>query len=135
MACVQREILVKASPDNAWDAVRDFGAVHRRLTPGVAVDARLEGEGRVVTLANGVVLHELLVDRDDVARRLAYASVGGKATHHNSSLQVFSDGNGGSRIVWTTDVLPHELKAFVSAMTEQGALAMQQALELDAGEP
>jgi hypothetical protein len=34
--------------------VRDVGAVHRRLVPGIVVDARLDGDARVVTFANGM---------------------------------------------------------------------------------
>jgi hypothetical protein len=38
-----------------WDAVRDFGALHHRLVPGFVVEARLEGDDRVVTFFNGAV--------------------------------------------------------------------------------
>ena len=34
MASILTEILLDASPAEVWDAVRDVGAVHRRLAPG-----------------------------------------------------------------------------------------------------
>jgi hypothetical protein len=43
--------------------------VHRRLVPGSVIDARLDGEDRIVTFFNGSVVRELLVDRDNEARR------------------------------------------------------------------
>ena len=120
-------------PENVWAAVRDVGAVHQRLVPGVLVDARLDGDARVVTFASGAVARELLVDVDDEARRLAYAAVGGRTTHHNASMQVFADGSDRSRLVWITDMLPNDLATSISKLVEQGAAAMKQTLEEEAG--
>jgi hypothetical protein len=49
MASVPKEILIDASADLVWDAIRDFGAVHERVVPGFIVDTRLEGDDRIVT--------------------------------------------------------------------------------------
>ena len=84
---------------------------------------------RTVTFANGLVLRELIVDVDDEARRLVYAAVGGRATHHNASMQVFADGEGRSRVVWITDVLPNDVVGPIGALVEQGARAMKLTLE------
>src|SRR5436309_9304551 len=65
MASIHREIQIDARPDEVWAAVRDFGAVHQRLARGFVLDARLDGDARVVTFANGTVARELLVDCDD----------------------------------------------------------------------
>ena len=129
MASIRKEILIDAHPDTVWAAVRDVGAVHRRLVPGVLVDARLDGDARVVTFTNGMVVRELLVDIDDEARRFAYASVEGRAQHHNASMQVFAEGDDRSRLVWTTDVLPNELAGPIGALVEQGAAVMKKTLE------
>ncbi len=129
MAAVYKEILIEAPPEEVGAAVRDVGAVHRRLAPGLVADARLEGDSRVVTFANGVVVRELIVDLDDELRRFSYAAVGGRATHHNASMQVFAEGEGRARLVWVTDVLPHELAAPVRALVEQGAAVMKRTLE------
>src|SRR5215510_15379737 len=92
MASIRKEILLEASARHVWDAVRDVGALHRRLVPGFVVDTRLEADARVVTFGNGMVVRELIVDLDDEARRLAWSARGGRLTHHNASAQVFPDG-------------------------------------------
>ena len=132
MASIHKEILIKARPDDVWAAIRDVGAVHERLTPGVLVAARLDGDARVVTFANGAVVRELIVDIDEKARRFAYAAVGGRTTHHNASMQVFAEGEDHSRLVWITDLLPNEVAAVISELGEQGASVMKQTLETQA---
>jgi carbon monoxide dehydrogenase subunit G len=121
MASVIKEILVQANPAAVWDAVRDVGEVHRRLVPGLVTNTSLNDGERTVTFANGIILRELIVDIDDAARRFSYAAVGGQVTHHNASIQVLEHGAGQSRIIWTTDILPHEMAGFVRQMVEQAA--------------
>ncbi len=131
MASIRKEVLIDARPDDVWDALRDFGAVHDRLVPGFVVDARLEGDTRVVTFFNGAVAREVLVGIDDEARRLAYSVVEGPmgSTHHNASAEVLADDQGRSRFVWITDVLPHELAGPTGALMERGIEVIRQTLE------
>ena len=129
MASIRKEILIDASPENVWAAVRDVGAIHTRLAPGFVVDTRLDGDARIVTFANGLVARELIVDVDDDARRLVWAVVGGPLTHHNGSLQVFADGQGCSRVVWIADLLPNELAGNIDALMQQGMSVMKETLD------
>jgi carbon monoxide dehydrogenase subunit G len=129
MACVSKEILIDADPETVWSAVRDVGAVHRRLATGFVADTRLDGNARIVTFANGAVVRELIVSIDDRARRLSYAAVGGRSAHHNASMQVFVEGENRTRLVWITDVLPDEVAGFIGAMVDQGAAAIKKTLE------
>jgi carbon monoxide dehydrogenase subunit G len=129
MASIHREIRIDSGADDVWAAVRDWGAPHKRLAPGFLVDSRVEGDARIVTFANGLVARELIVDVDDSARRLVWAVVGGRLTHHNASMQVFADGQGRSRVVWVADLLPNELAGHVSGLIEQGLGVMKQTLE------
>jgi hypothetical protein len=130
MASIRREISIAAPPERVWDALRDFGAVHRRLVPGFLLDARTDGRDRVVTFFNGSVLRERLVDRDVDARRLVWWILPGPLgfEHHNGSAQVFADGDA-SRFVWTTDVLPDELAERLAPMIERGLDVIKQTLE------
>ena len=128
MASIHREIQVEVPAERVWDAIRDVGAIHTRLAPGFVVDTRLEAGARVVTFGSGVVARELIVDDD--ARRLVWAVVGGKMTHHNASLQVFADGEGRSRVVWIADLLPNELAGYIAGIIEQGMAVMKKTLEL-----
>ncbi|MGL4290971.1 MAG: SRPBCC family protein [Phreatobacter sp.] len=134
MASIRRDILIEARPDHVWAAVRDYGQVHTRLVPGYVTDTTLEGDDlRVVTFASGMVLRELIVDVDDQARRFAWAAIGGQATHHNGSLQVFGDGDRASRLVWITDILPHALAPPIGAIMAEGMAIMKRTLEPSGG--
>lgn len=129
MATIRKEILTKASPEDAWAAMRDVGALHHRLVPGFVVDTKLEPGARIVTFGNGMVAKELIITLDDAARRVVWSAVGGRLTHHNASTQVFAQAGGGSRIVWIADLLPDELEPAISGMIDQGAAAMTRTLD------
>src|SRR5690349_23218234 len=116
MASIRKEIVIDTPPEKAWDAIRDVGALHERLVPGFVVDTRLEEGARVVTFGNGLVAREVIVDVDHTARRLVWAVVGGRPTHHNASLQVFPHGAEASRVVWIADLLPDELAGPIGAL-------------------
>ncbi len=59
MASIRKELRLNVPADVVWDAVRDVGAVHKRLCPGVLTDTRLEKDARIVTFANGMTSREL----------------------------------------------------------------------------
>jgi hypothetical protein len=61
MASIYKDFVIHAPPNIVWEAVRDVGAVHKRLVPGLVVEAHLEGDARIVTFANGMVLRELII--------------------------------------------------------------------------
>ncbi len=131
MASITKQVLIDAPPDEVWDALRDFGAVHQRLAPGFVVDARLEDGARVVTFFNGAVAREVFVGVDDGARRLVYSVVESplQSTHDNSSAQVVASADGGSQFVWIKDVLPDELAPRIDELMEQGIGVVKRTLE------
>jgi hypothetical protein len=129
MASIHLEMTVAADPVRAWDAVRDVGAIHTRLAPDFVSDVTMEGDAaRIVTFRNGMVAKELIVDVDDAARRLVWSVVGGRMSHHNGALQIFAEPSG-CRVIWVADILPHDLKAPVQGMMQQGMDAMKKKLE------
>jgi hypothetical protein len=128
MASIHKDIPIDAHPDEVWAAVRDFGAVHKRLVPGFVLDAHLDGDARIVTFANGTVARELLVDCDDGRRRLVYAVVSERVKQHSASVEVLADDDARTRLIWIVDVLPDEIAAYIEAQMDQAALAMQAAL-------
>jgi hypothetical protein len=132
MASIHKDISIDARAEEVWAAVADFGAVHRRLVPGFVLDAKLDGEARIVTFANGTVARELLVDCDHARRRLVYAVISERINQHSASVQVFADGETRSRLAWIVDFLPSELAPYMGAQMDQAALAMQKALGRDA---
>jgi hypothetical protein len=82
-----------------------------------------------VTFANRLVARELLVTIDDETRRVAYAAVGGRLSHHHASMQVVPEGEARCRLVWIADLLPHDMAATIGAMMEQGSTVMKRTLE------
>ena len=128
MASIHKDIPIDAHPDDVWAAVRDFGAVHRRLAPGFVIDARLEGDARIVTFHNGTVAREVLVDCDDARRRLVYAVISERVKHYSASVQVAADGEARTRMIWIVDVLPNEIAPYIAGQMDQAVLAMQKAL-------
>jgi carbon monoxide dehydrogenase subunit G len=132
VATIYKECTIDNRVEAVWDALRDFAAVQRRVAPGFLTDCRMEGEGedatRVLTFSNGLVARERFVGLDDAARRLCYTVEGGKAAHHNASAQVFAEGEGRTRFVWITDVLPHAHAPYIGAMMDEGMEAMKKAL-------
>ena len=131
MPSIRHDLSIEAPADAVWAAVRDFGAVHRRLAPGFVVDARIDGDARIVTFANGTTARERLVDCDDATRRLVYAIQSERVSHYNASVEV-SDAAGGSRVVWTIDFLPQAIAPYIAAQSSEGARVMKQTLERQA---
>ncbi|RZL91167.1 MAG: SRPBCC family protein [Variovorax sp.] len=130
MASIRREMQVAADAAQIWDAVRDVGALHRRLVTGFVVDCRLDGDdARVVKFANGMEAREVIVDVDAAAQRIAWSATGGRLTHHNASLQVFDEGSGRSRVVWIADLMPNALAPAIAGMIDDGMRAMKATLE------
>jgi hypothetical protein len=134
MASIRLETALRADAAKVWEAVRDVGAIHTRLAPDFVTNVTLEGNARIVTFANVMTAKELIVDVDDMARRLVWSVVEGRPTHHNGSIQVFPEGDG-CRLVWIADILPHDLKGPIGAMMQQGMAAMKKKLEADASLP
>lgn len=130
MATIHRETLIDADPAEVWAALRHWGEVHRRLAPGLVVDTHVDGDVRVVTFADGTVVHELVVSLDDDARRIAYAVVDGSMdlVHHHASMQVCAEVGGRSRFVWITDVQPHSCAEPIAVMVDQGIQVIRRTL-------
>ncbi|MBS1116009.1 MAG: hypothetical protein H6Q87_393 [candidate division NC10 bacterium] len=123
MATIYKEFDVAVPAGFAWEAIKDVGAIH------VVTSTTLEGNVRTVTFGNGMVVKEHILSVNDDARRIAYTAVGGRATHHNASLQVIPTSERASRLVWITDLLPAEMQAPVAQMVEAGSVAMKATLE------
>jgi hypothetical protein len=129
MASIYKEAEIGRGADSVWDAIRDVGAIHKRLVPGFVVDCKLEGDSRFITFANGMAVRELIVAVDDKARRHAWSARGEPLTHHNASIQVFAEGADKCRVVWIADVMPNEVAGTVGEMMSQGLTAMKRTLE------
>jgi carbon monoxide dehydrogenase subunit G len=129
MGSVIKEIRIDASPEAVWGMVGDFAEGPLQLGSGVFTDCRLEGgDIRALTFADGTVARERLIARDEQARRIVWGWVGDGVAHDNTSMQVFADGETGSRLVWIHDTLPDELTGWLATAMDQIAPVFQQVL-------
>lgn len=128
MASIIKQIEIAAPADAVWDAVSDFGAVHKRFAPGFVTNVELIPGARMVTFGDGTVAKELFLGRDNAARRLAYSVQSERIAHHSASFQVFDEGGGRSRLVWIADVLPQEMADYIGGRMEEGLRAAQPVL-------
>jgi uncharacterized protein YndB with AHSA1/START domain len=129
MASIRTETTIDARPEDVWDALRDWSALHTRLVPGFVTDTRLDGPDRIVTFFNGVTVREVLVTLDDTARRLVWSIVDGPYSHHNGAAQVLLDADGTTRFVWTADLLPDAAAERTKELMEHGTATVRRTLE------
>ena len=122
MAHLRTEISIAAPPADVWDVIRDFAAGPLRMAPGFVVGCEADGNVRVVTFADGTVVHERLVAVDEGERRITYSVVGGSVRPDRdlAQMQVVPE-DGGCRFVWTRDLRPDELGPGFQAAMDRGA--------------
>ena len=129
MATNRRELPLDIPAAKAWAAFRDFGQVHTKVAPGFLTDLRMDSGDRIVTFVNGLVARERLVTLDDEGMRLVYTVVEGRTSHYNAAVQLFPEGPGKCRLVWTIDLLPDELGPAIAGMMDLARPFMKKALE------
>lgn len=128
MASIIKEITIDAPADAVWDAVADFGAVHRRFAPGFVTNVEVIPGARMVTFGDGTVAKELFLGADHDKRRLAYSIDSERLAHHSASFQVLDEGAGQSRLAWTVDVLPDAMAAYLSDRMDAGLISAKATL-------
>lgn len=114
MATIYREIPLDRTAADVWAGIADLGAVNQLID--FLGDVTVDGDVRRCSLGDAGELEELIVTVDHERQRLVYSirqSPFG-LTHHSASMQVVAD-EAGSRLVWTTDLLPD---ALAGALTE-----------------
>jgi len=129
MASVRREIITRARADDVWSAIRDVGALHTRLVPGFVTDTKLDRAVRIVTFGNGMVVREPIVTLDDEARRLVWSAEGNITKHYNASVQVSSNDDGSSKVVWIADFLPDSAAGAIASAIDAGMAVMKKTLD------
>ena len=129
MASIHREAELNVDATRAWAALRAVGDAHKLFAP-VLVDGELDGDTRTVRFANGMVVHERILDVDEERRRVAYTVLDAPGiTFHHASMQIVDAGPGRCRFVWITDLLPAEARDAVAPLVEEGTRALQTNLE------
>jgi hypothetical protein len=129
MASIVKRIETVAPVEVVWSAIRDIGALHTRLVPGFVTDTVLDGDARIVTFANGLVMREPIITIDDEHRRLVWSVDDGPPDHYNGAAHAIEQPDGTTVVVWTADFKPDELTAVIDEMMTAGAAAMKVALD------
>ena len=127
MASITKQTTVDAPPEEVWEVLADFGAVHR-FAAGFVTGTRLDGaDTRIVTFASGAEACERLVTVDPERRRLVYSIVDSQLglTHDNSVAEVGVDDSGRTVFTWTKDVLPDSAAPVVAGLMDTGLAAIE----------
>lgn len=120
MASVIREVVLDAPIEAVWNLIGDFANGPQRFAPGMLLDCRVEeGNVRAMTFGDGSIARERLISRDEDARRIVWGWVDDKVQHDNTSMQVFAEPDGRSRLVWIHDTLPGELTFWLATTMDQ----------------
>jgi hypothetical protein len=129
MASIQKSVEVEVGAAQAWAALRLVGNAHKLFAP-VLVDAQLDGDTRTAHFANGMIVHERMLDIDEPTRRVAYTVLDGPGiSYHHAAMQIVEAGPDRCRFVWITDFLPAEVGAAIAPLIEQGTEALKANLE------
>ena len=115
---------VAVPPDEAWAVIGDPTAIPRWYR--AYETCTVEGDRRVLTRADGAVLEERLLERDDDARFYAYTVLSGVPLRSHWASFTVEPAAGGSRIVWRTEGEPDDPDA---DLEERIAGRQRQALE------
>ncbi|MFI7405604.1 SRPBCC family protein [Streptomyces sp. NPDC049541] len=129
VSSVMVDVVVEASAEFAWDAVRDVHAVDTRLIPGFALHVEKGPGSRTVTFADDMKITERIVEVDDGARKLTYqATEGGPLTHHLGSQTVREDEEG-VHLVWRTEFAPASVVDYATSTMRTTVALMKKTIE------
>jgi hypothetical protein len=82
------------------------------------VSGRQEGDFHVVTLADGAEVRERTVSLDADRMRGVYTVPGlSGIEHYRGEMRVMPRDDGGARVEWTTDIIPHQLPTYSESLT------------------
>jgi hypothetical protein len=130
MARWELSIDVDASPDAVWAIVGDPTAVPRFYPKYVGVE--VEGNTRLLYSAEGAVLNERIVERNEAERWYEYSVISGAPVdEHLARFEVRERDGGGSTIVWRTEAEPSDPSADLEGRltpTQQDALRRLKAI-------
>lgn len=123
---------VGVPPAAAWALAGDPVRIREWFAP--VSEVVVEDDLRTVTMANGAVLRERLVDRDDAARRYSYQVESGipGLLRHRATIAV-DEAPGGARVRWRqtaeSEVEGYDIEARLSAAMRAALESLRERLE------
>ncbi len=107
MTTIHRTIDIDAAPDAVWAKVSDTARISDLI--GFVTSSEQTDDTRLCNLDGGGTLTEKIVSVEPNLKRVLYTITDSplNLAFHVASMQV-EENSGGSRLVWTTDLLPAE---------------------------
>jgi carbon monoxide dehydrogenase subunit G len=122
MGKARAEIDIGIPADEVWAVAGDFGCIGDWM-PGVE-SCHMDGDDRVLKMM-GMEIIERLERRDDEARELVYAIVGGvPVINHKATITVMAQG-GQSHVTWDVEVEPDEMTDMMHQVYQQSLQALK----------
>ena len=122
MGKASAQIDIDRPADAVWAVVGDFGGIAGWM-PGVE-SCVVDGDDRIIKMM-GMEITERLESRDDDARVLVYAIVGGvPVINHKATVSVAAVG-GGSHVTWDLDVEPDDMTDLMHQVYDQSLQALK----------
>ncbi len=127
MASIRKLIDVDASPEAVWEKIADVGSISKLI--GYIKNSKLEGDKLICELGNGARLVEQLISVDEENRRVVLSIVESPvALDFHVAVMELEDVGGGTRLIWTIDVLPAEAAKQMNAMLDSAVVDMERTL-------
>jgi len=124
-ASLRREVRIGAPADEVWAVIGDPARIVE-WWPGI-VDAKVDGDSRVVTTGAGLPMPETILVNDRLQRRFQYRITAPMFREHTSTLDVIDLDDGTSLVVYSVDAEPSTM-ALVIAGAAGNALQHLRAL-------
>jgi len=124
MTTIHRTIDIDATASAVWAKISDTGRISDLI--GFIESSEQSGDERVCNLDGGGSLTEKVVSVDPALKRVLYSITDSplNMAFHVASMQVEENGLG-SRLVWTTDLLPSEVAEHLTPMLDSACADMK----------
>lgn len=127
VATIRTSIEVEAPIEEVWAKIADLGGVTAMIS--FLVDAEVDGDRRVCTMADGGKLEEEIISVDPALHRVAYTITNSPFgfSFHAAAMELVPTARG-CRFVWTTDVKPDALAEQLGPIFESETTTIASAL-------
>jgi hypothetical protein len=127
MATIRHHTHIDRRPDDVWKTVSDAGAISVWF-PGIEMSS-VDGTVRRCSMGGAELVEEILTV-DDELRRFQYRIVDGPMPieFHLGTVDVLPDGDG-SLLIYSTEILPDDMKAAVDPAIAGGVEGLKAHLE------
>jgi hypothetical protein len=121
-ASIREEVRIGRPAAQVWQLVGDPTRVHEWF-PGI-VSCRVDGNTRVVTLGNGMGIHERIVTLDPLLRRFQYAIDLPIVRSHLGTIDVIELDPDSCLVVYGTDAEPATMALTIGGAAGAGLLRL-----------